>query len=368
MKPLDTYYVCNNDFPHRYIDPKKLFQYLENNFGDEIELLGTSVNNLPIYKMRIGDGKIKVVAWSQMHGNESNSTLAMLDFLKIKKLHPLLFKDLFQEITLDFVFMLNPDGALLWKRRNLMDVDMNRDFHQEASKELALLKQLILNNHYDYAFNLHEQRTIFSSDGEHPATMCFLAPSEDVNKTITPVRKQTMAVISSIYSQLKTYLPYHISRYNDDFYPLSTGDNFTKLGIPTILFEGGHYPNDYLRKETRKYYTYAFYYGLKAVSALKGSDDNWELYHEIPNNQNTHYDVIYRHINMNTDFKCHLDIAVQYQEVIMEGAEEISFEPIIAEIGDLSGKKGWKEIDCTNKKITYKSFPQINEKINFEIN
>lgn len=365
---MENYYVCNPSFPNRYILPKNLFSYLEANFSSQIELLGRSVKNQPIYKMRLGTGEIKVIAWSQMHGNESNATLAMLDLLEMKNKMPNLFQDLLEEITLDFVFMLNPDGAEVWKRRNSMDVDMNRDFHQEASKELPLLKTWIANHNYDYAFNLHEQRTIFSTDGENPATMCFLAPSEDVEKTITPTRKKTMAVISSIYQDLKKIIPNNISRYNDDFYPYSTGDNFTKMGIPTILFEGGHFPNDYLRKETRKFYTLAFYYGLKAVARLKGSDTGWEYYTEIPNNQNTHYDIIYRNVNMNRDFPCVLDIAVQYEEIIHEGDQEISFEPIVVEIGDLSAKKAWEDIDCTNKKISYKDFPQINKKVNFVIN
>jgi hypothetical protein len=35
--------------------------------------------------------------------------------------------------------------------------------------------------------------------------------------------------------------------------------------MPTILFEGGHFVDDYTRKGTRKYYTVALYYALKAI-------------------------------------------------------------------------------------------------------
>ncbi|PIE50622.1 MAG: peptidase M14 [Flavobacteriales bacterium] len=367
MLKIEEYYFCNKHFPNRYISPKKLFSYLESEYRKEIDLIGTSVKGNPIYKIRLGKGKLKVIAWSQMHGNESNATHALLDLLAIKKQNPALFESIFNRISLDFILMLNPDGSEVWKRRNAMDVDMNRDFHQEASKEFSLLKNWVKNQHYDYAFNLHEQRSVFSTDGEIPATICFLAPSEDIEKTITETRKQTMAVISAIYQSMKPMIPQHISRYNDDFYPFSTGDNFTKMGIPTILYEGGHFPEDYLRKETRKYYAIAFYYGLKAVAELQGSTENWEQYFDIPNNQETHFDIIYRNLKMNTDFPCVLDIAVQYEECIHKGDEEISFIPKIVEIGDLSHKKGWKEIDGTNKKITYTEFPSIGEKVNFKL-
>jgi len=47
--------------------------------------IGKSYLGKPIYKMSVGIGNIKVLAWSQMHGNESNGTLAMLDLLETLK-------------------------------------------------------------------------------------------------------------------------------------------------------------------------------------------------------------------------------------------------------------------------------------------
>ena len=83
-----------------------------------------------------------------------------------------------------------------------------------------------------------------------------------------------------------------------------------------------------------------------------------ETYFEIPENKESHFDVIYRNVKLNTDFECVLDVAVQYKEEIKEGEEEISFVPIVVEVGDLHRKKGWKEIDCTGKKfISENKFP-----------
>lgn len=264
--------------------------------------------------------------------------------------------------------MLNPDGAKQWTRRNILNIDLNRDFLKLSSKELPILKKIISDNHYDYAFNLHEQRTVFSTDGIHPATLSFLAPSENESREITDTRKKTMAVIYRIYSRLSSYLPQQIGRYTDEFYPMSTGDNFTKSGLPTVLFEGGHFPNDYKRENTRKFYTIAFYEGLKAVSELDKSDKNWEHYFTIPENKNTHYDLIYRNVKLDVGYCCTVDIAIQYEEQIMEGKDEISFIPIVVEIGDLTSKKGWKEIDCTGKSYISKEIsPPLNKPKNFEI-
>ncbi|QOW09342.1 peptidase M14 [Kaistella flava (ex Peng et al. 2021)] len=361
-------YVQNPDFPNRYISPEKLFNFLQTNYSHSIIELGSSYLEKPIYKMCLGNGKIKILAWSQMHGNESNATHAMLDLLEIFKHQPELKEELFSKITLDFIFMLNPDGSERWTRRNGLDIDLNRDFLKQSSKEFPFLKDLAHKGSYDYALNLHEQRTIFSTDGIHPATLSFLAPAEDVDRTITETRKKAMAVISKIYQKLKNEIPKQIARYSDEFYPSSTGDNFTKFGIPTILFEGGHFPDDYKRTGTRKYYTVALYESLVAISKLNGATDGWEDYREIPENKESHYDLIYRNVKLNTDFKCILDIAVQYKEEIKPKADEISFTPIVVEVGDIGKKKGWKEIDCTGKTfVSDRKFPKLDEEVDFII-
>ncbi|MGC4129934.1 MAG: M14 family zinc carboxypeptidase [Bergeyella sp.] len=366
--PTELQYRKNPSFPNRYISPRNLENFLQTNLSDYISEIGTSSLGKPIYKARFGNGKIKVLAWSQMHGNESNSTHAMLDLWYSFQEQKELAEAVFSEITLDFIFMLNPDGSEMWTRRNALDIDLNRDYLKESSKEFPYLKNIALNGNYDYALNLHEQRTIFSADGIHPATLSFLAPAENTARVVTETRKKSMAVISSIVDSLKDLIPNQIARYNDEFYPTSTGDNLTKSGLPTILYEGGHFPEDYKREGTRKFYTIALYEGLKAIAGLKGSTEGWENYFEIPENREDHFDIIYRNVKLNTDFPCVLDVAVQYKEEIREGDDEISFVPIVVEVGDCGKKKGWKEIDCTGKFFKCENkFPKLDAVQNFEI-
>ncbi len=365
---LEQIYIANPDFPDRYISPEKLFYYLEENFSDSIEMIGKSFLQKPIYKMTIGTGTINVLAWSQMHGNESNATHAMLDLLVTLQQSEKLKDELFAKLKLDFIFMLNPDGSEKWTRLNANGIDLNRDFHHEASTEIKFLKNTVASGDYDYALNLHEQRTIFTTNGIHPATLSFLAPSEDVERTVTENRKKCMAVIGEVYQHLKEMIPDHIGRYSDEFYPASTGDNFIKGGLPTILFEGGHFVDDYTRKETRKYYTIALYYTLKAISRLDSGTDGWEIYAEIPENRETHYDIIYRNVKLNTPHECILDIAVQYRETKEEGKNDISFIPYVMEAGDVKKRKGWLEIDCTGKKfVSEAKYPKLDAEVNFTI-
>ncbi len=354
------------DFPHRYISPKNLFSWLQRNYSDYITIVGNSENGQPIYMLSLGKGLIKVLGWSQMHGNEANSTHAMVDLLFNLKNQPVLAANIFDSLQLDFIFMLNPDGAEKWTRLNAKEIDINRDFHQERSAEMKVFKKVVAAKKYDYALNLHEQRTIFTTDKFYPATLSFLAPSQDYERTITAQRRQSMAVIVKIFENLKELLPNRIARYSDEFYPHSLGDNLMKAGIPNILFEGGHYEDDYFRKATRKFYTIALYEALAAITELRGSEENWEKYEQIPPNKESHYDVIYRHVKLNTDYECILDVAVQYREVKREGSEEIEFVPIVTEVGNVSTRKGWREIDCTGKKfVSQTAFPKVDEEVNF---
>lgn len=359
-------YFKNVNFPNRYISPEKLFSYLNEYYSDDIKLIGKSTLGKPIYMFSKGSGTINILAWSQMHGNESNATHAMLDLLYSLEQNP--SSGFWEEISLDFIFMLNPDGSEVWTRRNALDIDMNRDFLQEASIEMRVLKEVAFSKKYDYALNLHEQRTIFSTDHQHPATLSFLSPSQDVERTLTENRKKSMAIIADIYRKLKTEMPHHIARYTDEFYPASSGDNFMKAGIPNILFEGGHYEKDYKREKTREYYTKALFYAIKAIGNFKGAIEGYEDYFDIPENKESHYDIIYRNVRLNTDFECVLDIAVQYKEVINEGAQEIDFVPYVVEVGDLSRKKGWEELDCIGKKfLSDKKYPKLDAVVNFQI-
>lgn len=358
-------YIRNVKFPNRYISPEKLHSYLRENYSGLIQEIGKSTLGKPIYKFSKGNGKVKVLAWSQMHGNESNSTLSMLDLLYSMEQNADLDK-IWDKISLDFILMLNPDGAEAWTRRNALDIDPNRDFLQSASIEMKILKKIAFAKNYDYGLNLHEQRTIFSTDYQHPATLSFLSPSQDIERTLTNNRKKSMAIIAEIYNQLKTEIPNHIGRYTDEFYPTSSGDNFMKSGLPVILFEGGHYENDYLRQKTREYYTKALFIALKTMGEKQGGTDGFERYFDIPENKESHFDIIYRNVKLNTDFDCIIDVAVQYKEALNKEKGEIDFVPYVVEVGDLSRKKGWKEIDCTGKKfICERKAPKLDTIVDF---
>ena len=259
------------------------------------KVIGHSENNTPIHSLKIGSGSKKILIWTQMHGNESTGTKALFDFLNcFQDSDNSIIKTIVEECTLICIPMLNPDGSLNYTRVNANNIDLNRDAVDRKAVESQLLRNVLETFNPDFCFNLHDQRTIFGVEGtENPATISFLAPSEEVTRKLTEGRKQTMNVIVAMNKLLQDIIPNHIGRYTDEFYPTATGDNFQKLGFNTILIEAGHFPDDYDRETVRKFNFFALIQGIYHIATTKDFC-KYLPYFDIPNNQKNFFDVIER--------------------------------------------------------------------------
>ena len=284
----------------RFKDLKDLFKKHEEAF--QVAAFGTSEKGIPIYRLKIGTGEKKILLWSQMHGNESTGTKALFDlfncFLYSNENE---IKIILETCTLVFVPMLNPDGAEVYTRVNGNNIDLNRDAVDRKAKESKLLRNFLEEFKPQFCFNLHDQRTIFNVENtKNPATISFLAPSEEETRGLTKGRQETMSVIVAMNTMLQEAIPNHVGRYTDEFYPTATGDNFQKLGFNTILIESGHYPKDYIREVSRKYTFFAILQGLFYIA--KTTDfTTYKPYFTIPNNAKAFCDVIHRYPNPKND-------------------------------------------------------------------
>lgn len=317
----------------RYITYSMITPLLDKYPFDEVIPLGTSVKGIPINLYRVGKGNKKILLWSQMHGNESTTTKALFDVLLRLQTVNILSK-----LSIYCIPMLNPDGAELFTRVNFNNIDLNRDAHELTQPESKCLRRAYDLVHPDYCFNLHDQRTIFSvGKTPFPATVSFLAPSYNEERSVNDIRKEAMQIIAVMNLTLQHYIPNQVARFDDSFNINCTGDKYTQLGTPTILFEAGHYSNDYNREQTRCYIAMAILVALEYLTVPCVTGVNYKEYFNIPENDKCFYDIILR----DNTHSCN-DVGILYKEVL-ENAQ-ISFVPYIAEIGDLSAKYGHKEM------------------------
>lgn len=331
--------------------------------------IGTSFLGQPIYKLSFGQGKKRLLIWSQMHGNESTGTRAMFDVLNFLQIDDEVAKTILSEITIDFIPMLNPDGANVNTRRNAVGIDINRDFLAKQSTEIHVLLQQVEQGNYVVLFNLHDQRTIFNvGQTDQPATLSFLAPSFNVEEEVNEVRQKTMGIIQAMNTELQKVIPGQVGRYTSEFYPMSTGDNFTKMGYPCVLFEAGHYPTDYQRNETRKYNALALIVGLYAVATQ--NDLPFDAYESIPQNGQKFLDVVLRNVKVvNGNQSSLVDLGIYYEDVYDSGTNQVIEKGIIQEVGDLRKFIGHLEIDAEeqifNSELVY--FPNIGQLATFSV-
>ncbi|HEA30620.1 MAG TPA: DUF2817 domain-containing protein [Leeuwenhoekiella sp.] len=333
----------------RYINQTHLLPALEKYSAHfEIKELGTSVEGKTIHSIEAGHGPVKVLAWSQMHGNESTTTKAVFDLLHFLSTDKGKATELLEKITLCIIPMLNPDGAAYYTRLNANKVDLNRDAQALTQPESKILKQVYMDFKPDFALNLHGQRTLFGV-GEPPrsATVSLLSPAQDEDRTVTPARKRGMDVIVAIHRMLQAFIPQAVGRYDDSYNLNCVGDTLQSLDIPTILFEAGHFSGDYNREQTR---TFIFLALLQALEKVADRDDivnfDPETYFAIPENKKCFYDYIIRNVNLPK--KSITDIAVHFEEKIDQNG--VKFVPKIEKIGNLSDYKGHQEYDFKDKK------------------
>lgn len=334
---LENWYAENfqKALKGRYITVEHIDPILSG-FGGPFKVvhLGYSHLGKPIDKIVFGYGNNKVLIWSQMHGNESTGTKAMFDLLNfIKKPDELeeLRDSILENCQINFIPILNPDGAELYTRLSAQKIDLNRDAVDLLAPESQILNRELIEFNPKFCFNLHDQRTIFSvGPNNNPATLSFLAPSTEIDRKITESRKVTMSVISGIKTLLDHFIPEQLGRYTDEFYPTATGDNFQKAGYPTILIESGHFPNDYSREISRKYTFYSILQGLNSIA--NGLDHSSHgNYFSIPENEQYLFDIIIRGAQLKGETT---DIGIQLKEELKN--LEIKFVPAIAARGDLS--------------------------------
>jgi len=340
------------------------------NTNNQVKVIGHSVLNKPIYSYEIGSGETRIYLWSQMHGNESTTTKALFDFINVLNSGSDFAEKMLKTFTFYAIPILNPDGAALYTRENANKIDLNRDSQNLTQPESNVLRAVFDTFKPHYCFNLHDQRTIFGAgDTGKPATVSFLSPSYNEERAINDNRLKAINIIAGINDVLQEYIPGQVGRFDDSFNINCIGDTFQFLGVPTILFEAGHFQNDYDREITRKFLFFSLISSFKLLSENDLVDNRINDYLNISQNKVVFYDFMYKNIKINYDgIEIITNFVAQYKEELIE--DKIHFNAYIAEVGDLENYFGHYEYDAKGADYTddFDNIPKLNQKANFYLN
>ncbi|GEQ86516.1 peptidase M14 [Patiriisocius marinistellae] len=324
----------------------------------DINVAGTSENDFKIPIIRLGTGTKKVLVWSQMHGNESTTTKAIFDFLKLISYPGIFLKEVeifLKSYSFTIIPILNPDGAKLNTRENANEVDLNRDAKNLSQKESRVLRKVFEELKPDLCLNMHDQRSIFGLNGKFPATISFLAPAANKKRTITPARVTAISYINRSIDLLVELIPDNIGRFDDGYNDNCVGDFFTTAGVPTILFEAGHINDDYEREVSRSYIFYALaaMFNISHFSEVKSK----EHYFKIPENEKIFNDVVLNNVYISNE-KPSSQICLQYREVLTRG--KVTFELVIDSINEKNEKLGHQTFNLEGGSVLINSQEKLH--------
>ncbi|HSW56633.1 MAG TPA: M14 family zinc carboxypeptidase, partial [Ignavibacteriaceae bacterium] len=346
--------LTNRRFKHSDIVP--LIEQLKNNKIFKVDKVGKSVEGRDIYLISMGSGKTKVFLWSQMHGDEPTATAALFDmfnFFSNDSAFPELKNLILSNLSIYIIPMVNPDGAEEFQRRNIVEIDLNRDVLRQQTPEAKILKEVFDSLKADFGFNFHDQGRDYSAGNSfNPASISFLAPAPDYDKTLTPPRENAMKLIGNLVSVLNEFVPGHIAKYSDDYEPRAFGDNFTKWGTATVLLESGGWRGDREKQFLRKINYIALLSALNSIASGGYANTDLSVYESIPQNEKFMMDLILRNLTVKRDDVEYLiDVGINFDEINVNGAKDFYLKAEIEDVGDLSVFAGYDEFDLSGYSV-----------------
>jgi len=316
-----------------------------------VKPLGTSAEGRSISLLRIGKGTVKVLLWSQMHGDESTATMALLDILNFFKRKPehIITRSIFEVLDLLMIPMLNPDGAERFQRRTAQSVDMNRDALTLESPEARILKSVQQSYKPEFGFNLHDQDPRYTvGNSKDVSTIALLAPAYDETRGDNQVRLAAKKVASVFAATMQAFIPGHVSKYDDTFEPRAFGDNVQKWGTSTVLVESGGWPGDREKMFIRKLNAVGLLTSLYALATDTYKHADLAVYEQLPFGTKFLYDVILRNARLKANDQVpavRVDIGINLDEEFNEENGRIELIGKIVDIGDLRVYGAFREVD-----------------------
>lgn len=315
------------------------------------ERVGASAEGRPITLYTYGTGPVRVLLWSQMHGDEPTATMALLDMMALfhaQPNHPTvrLIRD---RLTVLMIPMLNPDGAERFTRRTAQRIDMNRDALRLESSEARTLKSVRDRFAPEFGFNLHDQDPRYTVGLTRRMTgIALLAPPVDESRTDNQVRTRAKHVAAGIAVALGELIPGAIAKWDDTFEPRAFGDNVQRWGTSTVLIESGGWPGDKEKMHLRRMNFVALVEALRLIADGSWSTTSLDVYESLPFNMKLGCDVLITNAQIRPSLAAppaRVDVAVNVDET-SENGEPATVKVTIIDVGDLSTFVGYEVIDA----------------------
>jgi hypothetical protein len=325
----------------------------------DVEKIGESVEGRSINHVRVGRGAVRVMLWSQMHGDEPTATSALFDLFEYLQRHrdepPV--RRILSELTLHVVPMLNPDGAERFQRRNAQSIDINRDALRLQTPEGRVLKGLRDRLNPRVGFNLHNQNWRTSvGDPPKPASISLLSVAYDEARTENAGRRLTKKLCAVIRDSLEPFASGQIGRYDDEFEVRAFGDNITLWGTPVVLIETGPWPSETPDPALVRLNFIAIVSALDALATGQVERADPKRYETLPVNESRAFYVLVQNATVIAGtgvppFIADIGIVANRRVRTTGSNREIQLSLNIDDLGDLRTLGALRTIDATGMTV-----------------
>ena len=143
-----------------------------------------------------------------------------------------------------------------------------------------------------------------------------------------------------------------VARFDDSFNINCVGDKFSSLGVSTILFEAGHYQDDYSRNITRKHMLSTLIHVLKSIIQNNHKAYSINDYLSIPENNMDYCDLLIKGVDINDNQSTYInqDLVINYKEILKNS--NIDFVPKFIGYSDSYVGLAHKTVDFKNLEIS----------------
>jgi hypothetical protein len=322
-----------------------------------VQKIGESYEKRPIHEIQFGEGPIKIIAWSQMHGDEATATMALCDIFRFlnsnKPDYQKIWEKLHQNCTIHFIPLLNADGAARWTRKTALGIDMNRDALHQYSPEAKLLSDWADQINPDFAFNLHDQNRLYSvGNSAHQTHIAFLATTGDEAGTWTESRRRAGQLANRL-TQAK--IPNKVAKWSDEFNPRAFGDNFQKRGYGLLLVESGGAGWDLEKQSLRRLHVSILIDAFYSIATGTYQQEKFDTYESLETNERQIFDIKLSNAPLDLLGNVRADIGINLVEKAI-GEELITYAWCIEEIGDLAYMHALNNINASefvsNQRLT----------------
>lgn len=329
--------------------------------------VGASVEGRSINLIKLGEGESKILMWSQMHGDESTNTRALLDMLNLIGAHAAesYVKTIFEKTTLLLLPMINPDGAERFERRNVQSIDINRDALALQTPEGRILKRVRDEWRADFGFNLHDQEPRFAvGQTDRIAAISLLAPAYDEAKSTNEVRWRAKQLAAFFAGSISHFAPGHVSRYDDSFNPRAFGDRMQQWGTSTVLVEAGGWLdpltglNDPEKEFIRKLSCIGLLASCFAIATGDFQKADVSFYDSLPENNENVFDVLIKNAvyqSGSTVSPTVVDVGINIDDQRDGTTQEWKRIAQIADVGDLTPFRAFRRVDAHGRTLSLPS-------------